>query len=292
MSASEWNQPQTKQQLNNQRQHSPPTPTRTETKDDDSDLCCGICLDLCFEPCHTKCNHIFCKTCLNKTRLYSTNNTFPCPLCRRPQQSSHTPTVNPTTAQQYNKQIARRYPEKMKEHLKDLQKLRVNGGSTCHYQVVYGNRHAIDNSRTRNKHIWTAFVDVVDEKGKKVKDLSRIISKVSYDFDVYFPHVVRRSLSSRSRSQFEVRRRGWGTFEIEIKIQFCSDLNLSDVVVRHELSFDQNVSKSASPFSMSVENQTKLKNQPTLLKQMSIAERRAKGNAARLNMTRREYLHF
>ena len=59
--------------------------SHTVTKDNEMkeelyhDLNCSICLELNFQPVKlASCSHVFCKHCLEKLRLYTKNNNFPC----------------------------------------------------------------------------------------------------------------------------------------------------------------------------------------------------------------------
>jgi hypothetical protein len=125
-----------------------------------------------------------------------------CPMCRTPTTASPDDTLAG--------QLEARYPityqeRKIEEEVE--RGVRVGAGGAEGVMVLIGNRHRLERGRTEdaNQHDWTFFVrmsrpDLVDR------------------VEVYLHPTFRPPRLTLRRAPFEVRRLGWGTFNIEATI--------------------------------------------------------------------------
>lgn len=84
--------------------------------------------------------------------------------------------------------------------------------------------------KDHNAHEWTMFVKAKD----RTVDLSKYIRRVTYDLMPGFNPII----NHRDKAPFELKRRGWGTFMIDIKIHFFKKYNKPPVEYEHYLVFD------------------------------------------------------
>ena len=258
-----------------------------EGDNDEVDYSCGICLNLNFQPIQLKpCGHVcFCKNCLHRLSLYGNNATFQCPLCRQKISSSstqlqkiHKPTLNIIKAKFSSEYV----------HYQEQKQLEQTTPTSKTYQIAYGNRHkvvknfAINRHGHENKHNWTSFVEVLNEKGETLNSTTgRMIEKVHFNFHRYFPPINIRPMSSKNQNKIEVSRNGWGYFDYVITIIFAKDLNMQSLVLETELSFDRNGVRCLHPIEMSIENLKKIKQAVPAERGLTVEERRARGDVAR-----------
>ena len=82
-------------------------------------------------------------------------------------------------------------------------------------RFVYGNDYELIESKkedTENKHYWTVFVRLVDQK----QNISKYIRKVSFELDETFDPIINHVIYA----PFEHSRLGWGTLNVPITINF------------------------------------------------------------------------
>jgi len=102
-------------------------------------------------------------------------------------------------------------------------------------QLVVGNKHQKVKSDDQNTHDWTMFVRLSDKlqtKGMKIED---VVESVTYGLH---PTFVPPSVKV-SQAPFELKRLGWGTFDVDVTIKFQPELKLQPVTVKHTLDFTQ-----------------------------------------------------
>ncbi|KAF2676908.1 hypothetical protein K458DRAFT_320863 [Lentithecium fluviatile CBS 122367] len=186
---------------------------------------CPVCHLLLYAPVRTQCSHILCASCMAQWASTSSTSNIShssldldltpfdpnydpaydleanCPMCRTPT------TASPDNA--LAAQLESRYPvtyaeRKVEEEVE--RGARVGAGGAEGVMVLIGNRHRLERgTEDANEHDWTFFVR-----------LSRpeLVDKV----EVYLHPTFRPPSVTLRRAPFEVRRLGWGTFNIEATI--------------------------------------------------------------------------
>ena len=253
----------------------PTSPSSNTANNVDYDLTCGICLDLNMQPVQLPCKHLFCQCCLQRLSSYGTSEYFQCPLCRLEISRSTKLTIHKPTLTL----ISNKYPQ---EHAHFQARLRKEASRPKPkiFQIVYGNRHNKLQTKHRNKHNWVAFVEIFNEKQKKMNP-QNLISKVHFNFHKYFTPVNMRPKSS-NQGRLEVSRNGWGTFDYIVTITFVKELGLHDLILNVELSFERKGVRIREPLTLVPEQINKLLTKPRAINRpLTVDERRAKGDAAR-----------
>eukprot|EP01083_Nonionella_stella_P105294 302846_1 len=97
-------------------------------------------------------------------------------------------------------------------------------------EIYVGNTHQIASADKKNAHIWTMFVST--NKNKLVK--SEGIKEVKYELHPTFSP----SQVIVTEAPFVLKRKGWGTFTVDVTIVFKDSVKRDDVVCGHELNFD------------------------------------------------------
>ncbi|CAI6230724.1 unnamed protein product [Periconia digitata] len=198
---------------------SDPTPAPTETIADD-DLC-PICHLLILSPVLTQCAHILCASCmaqwadtststtpltatplLDLTATYTPSLSASCPMCRTQTTAHPSPTLAATLAQKYPTTYALRAAEEEQ----DILAQRSNETGAESIVLLIGNKHRIERrSDDGNTHDWTFFVRV--SRPEMVKEVR-----------VYLHPTFRPPVVTLREPPFEVRRLGWGTFNIRVAV--------------------------------------------------------------------------
>jgi transcription initiation factor IIF auxiliary subunit len=98
-------------------------------------------------------------------------------------------------------------------------------------RIYVGNRHQLVPTRndSENIHQWTLFIE---PEGFE----NQIIEKVVVDLHPTF----RPAQLTLTSAPFEVKRLGWGVFDIKIIIRFKQECNLGELEINHFLSFEGN----------------------------------------------------
>ena len=225
---------------------------------------CPICYSLIIEPIKIKCGHIFFLICIEKLTL---DANVKCPLDRIEYNYEKDLIYDDSVMEINFRENSEEFKKKAFIILKKLnERLKIK-----EVQILYGNTHESVNSSTNNKHKWTCYVKVSepDVKIKAVlenfkrkeklnsilgidkeeiskgiekipttlklpnKNLDDIIKSVTFNLHPTFnPPSVKVS-----EPPFQISRIGWGVFEIEIKIEFLTNLNIETIKLNHFLSF-------------------------------------------------------
>mmetsp|Transcript_277 Transcript_277/g.509 ORF Transcript_277/g.509 Transcript_277/m.509 type:complete len:256 (-) Transcript_277:233-1000(-) len=218
---------------------------------------CPLCLDLMVRPVSlTACGHAFCKYCLEQfsnmrehdDRQLLGNSSTPnlvevrCPLCRTKNTLKENNKSLPVN-KDMEEQILTLLPKLYKERLKEVElevKENANKSRYPNYviKLAVGNQYELMKTpRTssrglkENKNRWNCFVRAIDPHTHE--DISKKhLNKVFFGLHPTFrPHKI-----WREKAPFEVKRIGWGTFDIDIKVYFKDQKK--PVRLSHELIFD------------------------------------------------------
>jgi len=119
--------------------------------------------------------------------------------------------------------------------------------------VEVGNTHVktqIGDPTDKNTHQWTVFVRSPPSLLKDGIQIDDIVDSVEYKLHPTFsPSVVRVG-----KAPFEVRRIGWGTFDVSVKVNFKSNLSKTPLKCKHELNFSQPESSQIVTFNQVLAN--------------------------------------
>lgn len=195
---------------------------------------CPICLNLLIEPVKIECNHMFCYTCLDELMDNSNKEIdFKCPMCRENLKKNFNLKIDKTLENQIKNLFAKEYELRSKmlmEYKKSMENI-------IKIKILYGNSHELVESPKKsnshpencNKHRWGAFVKVANEESQKY------IRKVVFGLHPTFGAT---QLEVKT-APFEIKRIGWGTFDIPIKIYFHYDFKIKEPIeLDHHLSFN------------------------------------------------------
>jgi transcription initiation factor IIF auxiliary subunit len=194
---------------------------------------CAICIGLLVEPVYTECKHVFCFSCLESyLDQIAVGEHRKCPMCRGKLSATFKPVIDKVL----EAKIIKQHKQEYETLLKKIVEVRKKDTEFIKLKLIYGNLHKLvanprkskNSPAEENKHKWTMFVKTLDF------DCSKIIRKVTYGLHPSFgaPQVEVKT------SPFELTKIGWGTFDIPIKIEFCSWLKLKPVELNHYLSFN------------------------------------------------------
>ena len=99
------------------------------------------------------------------------------------------------------------------------------------HKLVENPRQVGKDKELTNKHEWNMFVRIAD----KNENIKNYISKVKYGLHPTFG-VTEEVVKS---APFEMKKIGWGTFEIPIEIHFRKETGKKEpIVLSHYLSFE------------------------------------------------------
>jgi len=195
-----------------------------------NDYTCPICLNLTIKPIKTECGHTFCKLCLDELIDNFNQEEQKCPMCRKLFTKNFSSKVDFVLDEFLKKNFDADYEKRLKLHeesmAEDAKKIKI--------RIIYGNTHELvkdpkpskSNRETQNKHKWGCYVKIDGDESNK------IIKKVVFGMHPTFgcTEVV------VTKAPFEIRRIGWGTFDIPIKVYL--DKVKEPVEFTHELSFN------------------------------------------------------
>ncbi len=228
---------------------------------------CLICFGIMVEPIKLSCSHVYCLECLDKI---ITNGDKRCPMDRK-DFNFETDLIFEDNL--YNENL-KYHEEAFKTAAKKVINERYNRAGKVELELIYGNKHQQMKTSDQNRNKWTMFVKLkkVSEKKdaifKKLRQLSNlnmiinnnsnintndltnqdfsfneseIINKVKFDLHPTFnpPSVI------VSSSPFEIKRIGWGTFNIDVTVSFPKHLNLENLKLSHYLEFDNSIVSSS-----------------------------------------------
>jgi len=201
-------------------QASAPDPDSTDTeetalKDAQAEDVCPICMDEIHSSVECVNGHAFCHACLERVYRASAPR-LSCPICRV---DMDTTIRNPLRA-----------PE---------------GGAVLTMRI--GNTHVHEHrADSRNEHQWDAYVDVsvaVQDQSQDANDLPLVDEVIFNLHPTFTPRTVRLTPTTRpplhaGARRFSVTRRGWGMFEIGIRVVLRTGVVPRTHTFRHMLSFD------------------------------------------------------
>ena len=121
---------------------------------------------------------------------------------------------------------------------KDVEEKRIDPNINMENDLYIGNVHNICNkkdwySKNKEKHEWILFMSL--SKDKLVKPQS--IKRVTY----YLHRSFRNSECVRHLSPFICAGKGWGTFRVQVKIEFLDKCHREDLYCNHHLDFRHDV---------------------------------------------------
>ena len=195
---------------------------------------CPVCFGVMAEPVVTPCQHRFCYICISQTLE---RNNFACPMCRAPFEEQYIPDID----QQFQEKVAAGRPD---EFEKASQALKENGlwrGNLQSIKFFFGNKHRLlsdeeTGEENSNTHEWTGFVECADPSLSK-----KFIASVEYKLHPTF----KPSKVKVTKTPLEIKRWGWGVFEIKIIINWKKWMNREPVKYTHMLSFDGDGKRNA-----------------------------------------------
>ncbi|KAL4479958.1 hypothetical protein ABPG74_020474 [Tetrahymena malaccensis] len=204
-----------------------------------NNYCCSICLGLFYNPVTTKCNHTYCKMCLEELVEYEQK--VVCPLCRKEIKNI----TNLVVDKQKEQYIAQHFPQEFSQRLEEAKKQEKIKSSSMYLTIEYGNRHedvqnpqqSQSNSEMTNSHRWCCFVNLNVPEGNQSEYIDRVEFKLHQTFQ--------QPLVTSNKAPFQVTRTGWGTFQIPIKIYWKNWLKIQQPTdLNWYLQFSQPEKKS------------------------------------------------
>ncbi|CAI2373986.1 unnamed protein product [Moneuplotes crassus] len=193
---------------------------------------CAICLTLSCEPVKLQCSHLFCKLCIERT--FETSKERVCPMCRAEVTKDFVMKID----KEAREEAKQSNPDEYEEVLKNLNKLKLEEKKILKIKIKYGNRHKLaerptnyhKNRSVKNKHIWTAFIEVIHPR---VKDTD-LIEKVKFELHETFKNPTRFV----TKAPFKFTINGWGEFELPMTITWKKHLKMPPTTFYHDLCFD------------------------------------------------------
>jgi hypothetical protein len=241
-----------------------------------TDYDCPVCMTLMVEPISVKCKHVICLTCTEKIAIEEQPK---CPFCRVE--------FDFTKDLSFNSELFR---NSLINHAKDFMKIaekildeRYKNKGNIEYLISYGNQHKIlQDQNGENKHEWTAFVKLRKGNNNLKRSIDKLKSKAN--LEIYFEKYQNIELKEKdersvllndsqvikqvtfflhptfnpskiviSKAPFEVRRIGWGTFNIPIKVEFIEKLNIEPLELNFELSFTRSLNEQFRTFNINID---------------------------------------
>ena len=198
-----------------------------------SDYEWAICCTIMVFPVITKCNHIFCRSCINGYLESSPRKQ--CPMCRT---KIYAQDFDPKVVSEIWSKIKASFPIEIEERMTAEKLFLEKENSLQKIDIKFGNFYTLLEDFTKlrngheNKHEWKIYVKVAD---KNIYD-SELIRSVEFELDESFGSPFIKKLSP----PYEFKCKGWGTFEIPIKITWQRWLKLPPTELTHELVFLNN----------------------------------------------------
>ena len=186
------------------------------------------------EPVTTPCGHKFCYICVSQTLE---RNNFACPMCRAPFNEEYIPDVD----KELQAKIAQSKPEEYKLASQQLIDSGLWRGNLQSFKFFFGNKHrnlTVEEAGedAHNTHEWVGFVECADPELTKT-----FISKVEFKLHPTF-HPPKVTVT---KVPLQIRRWGWGIFEIKIIIHWKKWMKREPTKYTHMLSFDGDGKRNA-----------------------------------------------
>ncbi|KAF2014109.1 hypothetical protein BU24DRAFT_315275, partial [Aaosphaeria arxii CBS 175.79] len=183
---------------------------------------CPVCHLLLYEPVRTQCNHLLCGSCMAQwADASSLNHISPSnvdidladieALSDRANLQANCPMCRTATTAALDRDLARtleeKYPDTWRERAVEEDEARVGVAGIESMVILIGNKHSLVRASpgSDNQHDWTFFVKC---------SRSEIVHQIRINLHPTF-HPPQLTLDG---PPFEVRRVGWGYFNIEAKI--------------------------------------------------------------------------
>ena len=203
------------------------------------DLTCALCHELYVDAVATPCGHTFCAVChlhLFHVRVVgdppapAARRTRACPLCRAPLALDQR-----TPADELQARARAAHPLRHAQHMGEAEATlqRLQQAPPEEYLALRtGNTHRLAAGAAAtgaNRHDWTFYVTL----GSQEKD-EGFIERV----DVGLHPTFRPPMVQLSAPPFQVRRLGWGAFDVTAVVHFRPVWDLGRVTLRWRLRFD------------------------------------------------------
>lgn len=101
-----------------------------------------------------------------------------------------------------------------------------------------GNTHKDLDTTERNCHQWRAFIRLEDSGDIKGNMLSRLATHCTFFLDKSFKQPVRKSDVKVGANDVGLQMKGWGYFDIKLRLHFRENTGLKPHDFCFELSFD------------------------------------------------------
>ena len=201
------------------------------------DFSCAICLDLIYKPILTPCNHAFCFACFtenNKLEIKITN----CPLCRAEIPNNFKLAID----KEFEKKVELLFPEDFQLRKNQFDEIALLEKDFVKLKISYGNTHKlVENNNNRNnytndpnltkKHEWSVFINC-----GKVEDDKKYIAKVEFDLKPSFDE---KAVLGKF-PPFNLKKTGWGYFNIPITVHFNKkEIDSDPIVLNHIVRFEE-----------------------------------------------------
>lgn len=231
---------------------------------------CPICMNIYIIPIKLSCGHTYCIECVEQI-VYLGEDHWKCPMDRQlfdPMKETNLK-LNESV---YKAILLNKKDEFVELAKKKLDIRKSNKNKKNEVVLVYGNEHKLLESKDDNKHMWTAFLRIgeVDPRiTKRFKDLREeadLETQINYKIEKDLSSINEKSNQQKlnindyiesvtfklhptfnppniivNKSPFELRRCGWGTFEITLKIKFKSKFKQEDLELKIDLSFSKEI---------------------------------------------------
>ncbi|CAD8064908.1 unnamed protein product [Paramecium sonneborni] len=212
---------------------------------------CPICLSIIVDPIQlSECKHIFCSACLIDLLDYN-NQSYKCPLCRQQYLKNQPLIVNQDLAKKIKDSNPQLYAQRQQQILQQQMML----PNQIKVSVVYGNYYEHIKSNNKNVNQWILNVKMdynkdSDRAALKNFDINHMIESVTYHLhETFRPNVI-----TVKQAPFELKRLGWGVFNIPILIKFKKEYNIPNLEVDHYLSFQGNGSFQRQITKLNISN--------------------------------------
>lgn len=154
-----------------------------------------------------------------------------CPICRATIASSSVLTVD----HQASAQIKENFSKELELRKQELSTFLSNYKT---FYLRFGNTHTRLFTNNYNKHEWTLFIKIDNE------NIESFIENVVITLHpTFYPSSI-----TLDKAPFEIKRQGWGIFDIPIKINWKSWTGLECSELVHNLSFLQDGNENRMKF--------------------------------------------